>query len=383
MELSQKIICTRCVMDTSDPEIQFDPKGQCNHCCNLLKRINSPPLNLPPMEKKKALEKLVEEIKRKGKGRSYDSIIGVSGGVDSSYLVYLATTLGLKPLAVHLDNGWNSELASHNIEKICKKLSVDLYTHVMDWEEFKDLQLAFLKASTPDSEVPTDHAIHGLLNRMASRYGVKTILSGGNIITESILPSTWSNGHLDWQYIKGIHKLYGKIPLKTFPYLSYPRRFYYWIIKKIAYIRLLDYVDYSSEGVKEILKTELDWQEYGGKHQESLYTKFFQGYILPYKFGFDKRKAHLSNLICAGQMTRDEALTRLSKEAYSPEVFKADLEFVLKKLSLTQDEFEHILALPKKSYWDFPSYPKNWYYRLGRKIYRKFKKHDSRFIFEK
>jgi hypothetical protein len=195
-------------------------------------------------------------------------------------------------------------LAVHNIEKICKKLNIDLYTYIIDWDEFRDIQLSFLKASTPDSEIPTDHAIKAILYRMAAKYGLKYIITGDNYNTESILPFAWSHGHNDWKYVKAVHKKFGTVPFKTFPGLSYLRSFYYVFLKKIKTISLLDFIDYNKSAAMKILSEKLDWEPYKGKHHESLYTKFFQAYILPEKFGFDKRRAHLSSLICAGENWR-------------------------------------------------------------------------------
>lgn len=363
-------ICTRCILDTTDPDIVFDEQGVCNHCRSVEKSMAMYPYNLGKEEKQKELEKKIAEIKDKGQHRQYDCVIGVSGGVDSTYVAYLTKKLGLRPLAVHLDNGWNSELAVHNIEKICKKIGIDLYTYVLDWEEFRDLQLAFLKASTPDSEIPTDHAIHGVLYKIAAQKNIKYMIIGCNFATESILPPAWSHGHYDWKYIHAIHKKFGTTPLKTFPNLRLLNWFFYKMIKRIQYFTILDYIDYIKEDAIHVLEQELEWQNYGGKHHESVYTKFFQAYILPTKFGFDKRRIHLSSLICAGQMTREEALEKIKEDLYLPLELEEEKRYVIKKLGITEEEFERIMELPPKTFWDYPSYEQSRSYNFANHILR-------------
>jgi hypothetical protein len=255
---------------------------------------------------------------------------------------------------VHLDNGWDSELAVNNIHKALKTLDIDLHTHVIDWEEFKDLQLAFLKASTPDSEIPTDHAIVSLLYQMAEKIGVKYIIIGRNVRTETHIAPAWSMGHFDWKYIESVHGQFGHVPLKTFPHRSRRQELYYR--EKQQLVNILDYVDYVKKDAIRILEQELGWQYYGGKHFESIYTRFFQGYILPRKFGYDKRRGHFSSLICSGEMTREQALEALKEPPYSLEMQEADREYVIKKFGITEEEFERIMNLPKKTIYDYPSY---------------------------
>ncbi|MDY0094489.1 MAG: N-acetyl sugar amidotransferase [Candidatus Vecturithrix sp.] len=362
-------ICTRCIMDTTDPEIEFDENGICNHCKRAMLMLQTEPYCLKGPDKEQALQHLAHRIKIKGVGKKYDCIIGVSGGVDSTYTAYLVKQLGLRPLAVHLDNGWDSELAVKNIENICKNLGIDLYTYVIDWEEFKDLQVAFLKASTPDSEIPTDHAILAILYQKAVQESVQFILSGSNSASESILPRSWSNGQQDWKYIKAIQKQFGTKKFKSFPHYDKYRGFYYKHIRGVHWIKFLDYVEYNRKDAKTIIEQALGWRDYGAKHYESLYTKFFQAYILPTKFGFDKRKAHLSSLICSGQVTREQALTLLQEELYPASRLKEDMDYVVKKFGLSLQEFDTIMAVPPKTYWDYPSYDKSQnivYYRLLR-----------------
>lgn len=345
-------MCKRCVMDTSDPEITFDENGVCNHCHTYDRLVREHIVDGEAGRQR--LEKLVADIKRAGQGKQYDCVIGVSGGVDSTYVAYLVKKLGLRPLAIHLDNGWDSELAVKNIEETLKRLEIDLYTEVLDWEEFRDIQSAFLKASTPDSEIPTDHAIVAILGNMAAKLGVKYILIGNNVRTETHLPSAWSEGHFDWKYIRELHKRFGTRPLKTFPHFGFFTYYMRMITQKR--IAILDYVRYTKKEALHVLQEELGWKYYGGKHYESIYTRFYQGYLLPVKFGYDKRRCHLSSLICSGETTREQALEELKIPAYSPSMQEEDREYVAKKLGLTDDEFTAIMSAPKKSYWDYPSY---------------------------
>lgn len=347
-------ICQKTIMDTSDPNISFDAQGISNHVNDfevLVKR------RIPNSKfVQSLLIKKIQAIKRAGEGKEYDCIIGVSGGVDSTYTAYVVKNLGLRPLAVHLDNGWNSELSVSNIEKVLRTLGIDLYTYVLDWEEFKDLQLSFLKASTPDGEVPTDHAIWGCLYKIANKYDIKYIISGTNVKTEGILAKSWAQGHLDWKYLKNIHRLFGSTKLQTFPSLTFIKLFYYIVLRRINKFNLLDYIEYNKSEAMRLLTNELGWIYYGGKHYESIYTRFFQGYILPKKFNIDKRRGHLSTLICTGEITRNEALELISKDPYPNEQLKIeDKEYVIKKLGITNEEFETIMKSPIKKYEDYPN----------------------------
>ena len=353
-------ICSHCIMDTSDPDIIFDANGVCNHCKEAEKMINS---ILYDSHREEKLNKLVATIKADGEGKPYDCIIGVSGGVDSTYVAYLVKKLGLRPLAVHLDNGWDTEISVRNIEKTLEKLDIDLFTYVIDWEEFKDLQVSFLKASLPHCEHPTDHAIMAILHKVAKQQGLKYILRGSNISTESYGVKSWSGGQRDWKYIKSIHQLFGKVHLKTYPYMSGFAIFKNKYLYKQKDIAILDYVEYIKEEAMETLQKELGWTYYGGKHYESLFTKFFQAYILPVKFGYDKRRIHLSALIASGQITREQALEEMNKELYPETELKEDRVYVLKKLGLTEANFNHIMQLPVKEFGDYPSYENSWWFK--------------------
>jgi N-acetyl sugar amidotransferase len=343
--------CAKCLMDTSDTNISFDEYGICIHCKSYQERLSSRVYNSSEREEK--LTKLIKEIKKKSLNKEYDCIIGVSGGVDSTYVAYLTIKLGLRPLAIHFDNGWNSELAVSNIEKVLKKLDIDLLTFVIDWDEFKDLQKSFLYASTPDGEIPTDHAINSLLFREASKRNINYILNGMNFATESIVVKSWAYGHSDWTYIRDVHRKFGKIKLKNYPYYNMFSLFYWTFIKRIKVVSILNYIEYNKNEVMDILQKDLDWVYYGGKHYESVYTRFFQGFILPNKFGIDKRKGHLSDLINSGQINRDDALIELDKEIYPQNLFKGDFVFVKKKLSLTDEDFENIMNTPIKNFKHF------------------------------
>ena len=354
--------CVRCIMDTTDPEIQFDDAGVCNHCRTYFTRASHELVPLPQREA--ALAAIVDRIKREGRGRDYDCIVGVSGGVDSTYTAYTCAQLGLRPLAVHLDNGWNSEQAVRNIERTLRALGIDLYTHVMDWEEFRDLQVAFLRASTPDGEIPTDHAIAALLYSAAAKNGVRYIMDGRNLSTEGILPPAWSRGHADWKYIRSVQERFGTRRLRRYPHFGIRELAYYTLARRLKTVSVLNYVPYVKADAMRVIARELGWEYYGGKHYESVYTRFFQGYILPTKFGIDKRKAHLSTLICSGQITRAQAIEELTGPIYPAGLLDQDTRFVLKKLELSETDFAAIMALEPRTFWDYPSYRRHPIFRV-------------------
>ena len=345
--------CTRCIMDTVvDKDIVFDAQGLCHHCVRYDRLLSTRVIR--GEAGKAALAKLVERIKRDGKGKEYDCIIGVSGGVDSTYVAYLVKQLGLRPLAIHLDNGWNSELAVKNIERVLRKLDIDLYTHVLDWEEFRDLQVSFLKASTPDGEIPTDHAIVATLWGEASRRGIRYIISGMNFSTESVSVPAWSYGHSDWRYIKDVHRRFGTVKLRGFPHFTLAYLLL-WVnlVRRIRTVSILNYVDYHKESAMQLLQSELGWEYYGGKHHESLYTRFYQGHVLPRKFGVDKRYGHLSDLVKSGQLTREQALEEVRKPPYPEELQQQDVAYVCKKLGLSAEQWDEIMRAPVRSFRDY------------------------------
>jgi len=344
-------ICVNCVMDTSDPEIVFDEQGVCDYCKDY--KVVHAQRVFEGYEGARLLQEEIAKIKGDGKNKKYDCIMGISGGVDSTYVAYLAKQHGLRPLAVHLDNGWNSELAAKNLANIIRRLGFDLHTHVIDWEEFKDLQLAYLKASVIDIEAITDHAVFSALYKLAAEHKVKHLLVGLNVVTEAILPRAWITAKMDGANIADIHKQFGTKPLKTFPLMDIWLKQYYLNVLKIKKVRILNYVPYIKEDAQATIIKKLKWRDYGGKHYESVFTRFYQGYILPEKFKVDKRIAHLSTLICSGQITREQALEELKTPPYDAEQLKIDKEFVLKKFELSEGEFDEIMNLPIRKHEDF------------------------------
>ena len=341
-------------MDTTDSEIVFDENGTCNHCRRYGERAKEE-LYCDESGQEK-LKYIINKIKDEGKKKEYDCIIGVSGGVDSTMVAYTVKKLGLRPLAIHLDNGWDSDIAIDNIKNTVEKLGIELKMITCNPEEFKDLQLSFLRASISNAEIPTDHAIVALLYHTAAEKGIRYIISGGNIVTEAIMPESWGYDPKDLKFIKSIHKKFGKIKLKTFPQLTLFDWVYYTFVKRIRFIPILNYIPYIKKDAKKLIEKELNWKDYGGKHYESVYTRFFQGYILPTKFGFDKRRAHLSTLICSNQIGREEALKEMQRSPYpSEKMMEEDKKYVIKKLGLTEKEFEEIMSAPIKGFRDYPN----------------------------
>jgi N-acetyl sugar amidotransferase len=338
-------------MDTSDPEIRFDETGVCQWVTDYQTEVVA---KTPSIEQREhSLRQLVADIKLAGAGREHDCVVGLSGGVDSSYVCLMAKELGLRPLIVHFDNGWNSELAVQNIEHIVRKLDFKLQTLVMDWPEFRDLQRSYFKASVVDLEVPTDHMIFGAMSKIAASHGIRHILSGNNSQTEWLLPRTWYYSKLDLTNLKAIQRTYGTKKLRNLPALGVVQSAYYTQVKGIQTTRLLEYIDYNKPAAKERLIRELSWRDYGGKHHESVFTRFYQGYILPRKFNIDKRKAHLSNLVLAKQLTRVAALRELLEPPYNPALQREDFTFVAKKLGFSEDELNHLLEQPNRAHQEF------------------------------
>lgn len=346
-------ICRRCVMDTSDPEIAFDADGVCVHCHRYDEQVRT---QVSTGEAARArVEERVRQIAGDGKAAPYDCVIGVSGGVDSTYVAWQVKQLGLRPLAVHLDNGWDSEIAVSNIRMVLDTVKVDLHTEVLDWPEFKDLQRAFLLASTPDAEVPSDHAIFACLFHTATKFGVRHVITGINTRTETHMPPAWSHGHFDFGYISAVQRRFGTRPLRSFPhysFLQYATAFGHthdtW--------HILNDLDYSKTRALEFLQGELAWRDYGGKHFESIYTRWYQGVYLPRKFGYDKRRSHLSSRICSGELTRAFALDELARPPYDPALQEQDHDYVAKKLGFSADELAAIMAAPPRRFQEFPSY---------------------------
>lgn len=358
-------------MDTSDPFITFDEKGQCNHCTEFLSKTAK--RSYIGAESDQQLANWVKIIQEEGKNKAYDCLIGVSGGIDSSYVAYQCVKLGLRPLAVHLDNGWNSEEAVQNIKNVCGKLGIDYESYVLNWEEFKDLQLSFLKASIVEMEIPTDIAIPGALHRIAAENRIKFIISGGNFATEGILPNSWFYDPKDAKLLQAIQKQFGTKKLKTFPTFDFKDEIYFKFVKGIRMVYLLNYLPYNKDEAMAFLKEELGWKYYGGKHYESKFTGFVQSYMQPVKFGIDYRRATFATQICAGTATRDEAMDALKKLPYNPETIGAEKAYIAKKFQISLDEFEAIMKRPIKTYRDYPNNEK----RLT-KLYNLYRKYFSK-----
>lgn len=355
--------CSRCILsDTDYPDIKFNSLGVCS-ICQVYDEIAAKEIKTG-VNGDASISKMLDDIKTWGKGKEYDCLIGVSGGVDSTYLVCKAKEWGLRPLIVHVDNGWNTELAVSNIKGIISKLGFDLYTFVIDWEEMRDLQLAFFRASVVDMDLPTDNAYVAAVFKVARERKIKYVLSGHNVVTEGWLPPNFTHFKYDIINMKAIHKRFGTIPLRTFPMLGVLKGWYLFNVVGIKVYSPLNYIEYNKKEVKQLIQSELGWRDYGGKHFENIFTRFYQGYILCKKFGVDKRKSHLSTLICSGQLSREAALQEIEKSAYpSQELFEKDREFFIKKLGITAAEFERLMAEPAKSHLDYPSFM-HWYKRL-------------------
>lgn len=341
-------------MDTTDPEITFDDSGNCINCNSAIELAKS--TWFPDEKGEQIIDQTFSRIKKEESSKEFDCIIGLSGGVDSSYLAYIAVNKGLRPLIVHVDCGWNSEQAVKNVENVVKKLNLELHTFVVNWEEMKDLQRSFFRASLPDLDIPQDHAIFAALYDFADKNNIKYVLNGYNFATESILPSAWGHQAMDYRHLKYIHKKFGERKLKYYPHLNFFQRYiYFTLIRKMVIINPLNYLDYRKENAIELMKRELGWEYYGGKHFESRFTKFFQSYYLPVKFNFDKRRAHLSSLIISGQITRDDALRLMKEDLYSEKDIVYDLEYVAKKLDWSTKEFNDIINLPPNKHETFPT----------------------------
>jgi N-acetyl sugar amidotransferase len=346
-------VCSNCVMDTTDPQIKFDDNGKCDFCDNYYNSI------LPSWKASqnggRELEELVSQIKQDGKGNKYDCIIGLSGGVDSCYMTYIVKEkLGLKPLAISVDTGWNLNVANENVDRIVKTLNIDLHTITVDWDEMEDLQTAFFRAQVPYQDLPQDHAIFAALYNYASEHGIKYVLTGGNYSTECVQPP------FEWVYmndiklIRNIHKKFGKRPLKNFPLCGMFRyRLVYTYIKGMKFVRPLNMLLYEKDKALARLEEKFGWEKYVNKHYENIFTRFYEGYWLPKKFGYDKRKAYLSSLILTEQMSRQEALDILKQDPYDETEALKDLEYIANKLKLTKEEFINLMNGENKTYRDY------------------------------
>ena len=367
MEYKKYQICTHCVMDTTDPEIIFDEKGVCNHC----RHFHEVTFKhwFPNNEGKKKLDTFFSKIKQKGKRKEYDCIIGLSGGVDSSYLALMLKDWDLRPLVVHVDAGWNSELAVNNIEQVVKHCGYDLHTHVMDWQEIKDLQLAYLKSGVANQDVVQDHAFFASLYHFAVQHNIKYVISGFNISTESVLPKAWQHAAMDAINLKSIYRLFGKKKLLQYKTISFFEYFFYYpFIKGIEVVCPLNFMPYNKGESLKFLKEKINYKEYDRKHGESRFTKFFQNYYLPKKFNIDKRRPHLSSQILSKSLTRDEALRELQKILYDEIELSQDKAYIAKKLEISVDELDKLTYCKGVHYSEYA----NW--DTGYKLVRKVKK---------
>lgn len=360
-------VCAKCVMDTSDPMIVFDEQGVCDHC-RTFERKTLPNWHTDA-KGLAALEDVVSRIKASGEGKDFDCIIGMSGGIDSSYLTYIAKEqFGLRPLVFHVDAGWNSQIAVNNIEKLVDGLGLDLYTEVIDWEEMKDLQLAFFKSGVSHVDTPQDHAFFATMYKFAVEHDVKYILTGSNLSTECVRnPVEWMYYQSDAVQLRDIHRRFGARPLQNYPVTSILRhKIYLPYVKKIKVVKPLDSIPYIKHQAVELLVNRFGWQPYPQKHFESRFTRFYEGYWLPTKFGYDTRKVQFSSLILTGQMTRAEALEKLKALPYDAELIRQDFEYVATKLGISTEELQGYMDAPNRSYRDYRS--QAWIYDIGAKV---------------
>lgn len=362
-------ICNNCVMDSSDTGLKIDTNGICDHCQDFLKLVR--PTWNTDITGRQELRLIIEKIKKAGKGKDFDCILGISGGVDSSYMLHIAVKeFGLRPLVFHVDGGWNSELAVHNINVMIDKLKLDLYTEVINWEEMRDFQLAFFKSGVPHIDIPQDHAFIATLYNFADKYNIKYILNGGNLSTECVqYPMKYYYYGTDMIQIKDIIIKFCTNKMKTYPFSSiYRHRIYLKYIRGVNIIKPLNYIPYFKNEAINLLQKEYGWKPYPQKHFESRFTKFFEGYWLPERFGFDPRRVQLSSLILTGQMTRDEAIKILDKPAYNPETIKDEFNYIATKLGISYDELNYYFTMPVKYYWDYKNQQN--LFRMGAKVLR-------------
>ncbi len=362
-------ICTNCVMDITDSKITFDEKGVCDHCNTYYKTIK--PFWNHGKGREAILKKLIAKIKKEGEGKDFDCLMGMSGGIDSSYLLYVMTEkYGLRPLVFHVDAGWNSQIAVNNIERLVDGLGLNLYTEVINWEEIKDLQLAFFKSGVPHIDVPQDHAFFATMYKFASKHKIRFILTGGNYSTECVRnPLEWMYYQSDSIQLRDIYKKFGTGKLKDYPITNILwHKVYLPYVKKIKLIRPLDFVPYNKDEAMQLLVDKFGYQKYPQKHFESRFTRFYESYWLPKKFGFDTRKVQYSSLILTNQMTREEALKKLEFPAYDPETILQDFEYVATKLGISVEELQSYMDAPNKTYKDYKS--QETIYNIGAKVMR-------------
>jgi N-acetyl sugar amidotransferase len=347
-------ICTRCVMDTSDSLIDFDDVGVCDHCRTYDEKIA--PVWQMGEGRDDELATIVDRIKKDGRGKDFDCILGMSGGIDSSYLLYLVTEkLGLKPLVFHVDAGWNSQIAVNNIERLVDGLGLDLYTHVIDWQEIKSLQRAYFKSGVPHIDTPQDHAFFATMYKFATDNNIKNIVTGGNYSTECVRnPKQWMYHQSDSMQLRDIYKQHGDAPLKNYPMTNILwHKVYLPYFKGIKLHRLLDFLPYDKESATQFLVDSYGFERYPQKHFESRFTRFYESYWLTEKFGYDTRKVQFSSLILTGQMSREEALIKLERPAYDPKTVHLEFEYIASKLDMSREDLVGCFELPNKTYNDY------------------------------
>ncbi len=360
-------ICINCVMDTSDSQISFDDNGVCDHCRGFKEHVE--PNWYPNAEGERKFAAVVEKIKADGKGRDFDCILGMSGGLDSSFLLHKAVKdFGLRPLVFHVDGGWNTDIAVSNIQSLVEGLGLDLYTEVINWNEMRDFQLAFFKSGVPHIDIPQDHAFVATLYNFAYKQNIKYILNGGNISTECVRnPLEWLYYGTDMRQLNDIRGQFGTIPMKTYPFSSVLRhKFYLRYIRKVQVVKPLDWMPYTKEMARDTLSSLYGWKPYPQKHFESRFTRFYEGYWLPERFGFDTRRVQFSSLILTGQMQREEAIDQLSRPAYDPDTIEHEFDYIARKLGITSAELRGYFTMPKKSYADYKN--QRWMFDLGAKV---------------
>ncbi len=347
-------VCTKTVLDASYPGLTFDSDGICSQYWDFHNVVK--PNWHPDQGGRQVLERRVEEIRKSGRGRDFDCLLGLSGGVDSSYMLHLMVKeFGLRPLVFHVDGGWNSELSVHNIHVLVDKLGLDLYTEVINWEEMRDFQLAWFKAGVPHLDIPQDHAFIAVLYKFAEQYGIKTILNGGNIATECVsMPLQYYYWGTDMRQIKDVIRRFGTVAMRTYPLSSvYRHKLYLRYLKGVKVFKPLNYMPSTKQQAVDVLQREYGWKPYPQKHFESRFTRFYEGYWLPTRFGFDVRRCQFSSLILTGQMSREEALRALERPPYDPDTQVQDFEYVATKLRITPEELRAYHEMPKRYYWDY------------------------------
>ncbi|WP_375291552.1 N-acetyl sugar amidotransferase [Qipengyuania sp.] len=365
--MKQYQICTNCVMDTSDSNISFDENGVCDHCRGFKEHVE--PNWHPNAEGERRFAAVVEKIKDDGKGRDFDCILGMSGGLDSSFLLHKAVKdFGLRPLVFHVDGGWNTDIAVSNIQALVDGLGLDLYTEVINWNEMRDFQLAFFKSGVPHIDIPQDHAFIATLYNFADKHKIKYILNGGNIATECVRnPLEWLYYGTDMRQLKDIQRKFGTVPMRTYPFSSVLRhKFYLRYIRGVEVVKPLDWMPYTKEMARDTLANLYGWKPYPQKHFESRFTRFYEGYWLPERFGYDTRRVQFSSLILTGQMRREEALEALRHSAYDPETIGHEFDYIARKLGITSEELRGYFTMPKKSYADYKN--QRWMFTLGAKV---------------